>query len=140
MNIFDFIFTPLAITTHPLALTIRGSSFCQDPGMVHWEVEKRLLRYVEGTAGDGVLYNKGEDVEPRGYSYASYGSDLETKMGWSGFVTMGGRARNKPTEQDSRGGGSRICGAHTCSSGGAVLARVAGGDGGASCCVIISHP
>ena len=60
----------LAICTRP-DLAIGVSTFirlCQDPGMVHWEATKRLLRYVKGSAGDILLFCKGEDViqRPRG--------------------------------------------------------------------------
>ena len=62
------------------------SRFCQDPGLEHWEAAKRLLRYVKGSAGEGLLYTYGEDVALWGYSDASYGNDSETKRGRSGFV------------------------------------------------------
>ena len=60
--------------------------------MLHWEAAKRLLRYVKGSAGDGLLYSKGEEVGLWGYSDASYGCDPETKRGRSGFVIMSGGA------------------------------------------------
>ena len=49
--------------------------------MVHWEAPNSLLRYVIGSAGDGLHYCKVEDVELWGYTDARYGSDLETKRG-----------------------------------------------------------
>ena len=84
----------LAVCTRPdLAMGVSTlSRFCQDPGMLHWEAAKRLLRYVKGSAGDGLLYGKGEEVGLWGYSDASYGSDPETKRGRSGFIMMSGGA------------------------------------------------
>ena len=84
----------LAVCTRPdLAMGVSTlSRFCQDPGMVHWEAAKRLLRYVKGSSGDGLLYICGEDVALWGYSDASYGNDQETKRGRSGFVMMSGGA------------------------------------------------
>ena len=54
----------LAICNRPdIAMGVSTlSHFCQDPGMAHWEAAKRLLRYVEGSAGEGLLYVLGEDV------------------------------------------------------------------------------
>ena len=68
------------------------SRFGHNPGMVHWEAAKRLLRYVKDSDGDGIFNNLGENVELWVYSDASYGSDSETKRGRSRFVTMSGRA------------------------------------------------
>ena len=84
----------LAVCTRPdLAMGVSTlSSFCQNPGMEHWEAAKRLLRYVKGTAGDGLMFRRGEDVPLWGYSDASYGMDVMTKRGRSGFVMMSGGA------------------------------------------------
>ena len=88
-------YTPLAGSLMYLAIYTRSdlamgvstlSRFCQDPGMVHWEAAKRLLRYVKGSGGDGLLYCKGGDVELWGYNDASYGIDLETKRGAPGLL------------------------------------------------------
>ena len=84
----------LAVCTRPdIAMGVSTlSRFCQDPGLEHWEAAKRLLRYVKGSAGEGLLYAYGEDVALWGYSDASYGNDSETKRGRSGFVMMSGGA------------------------------------------------
>ena len=47
-----------------------------------------MLRYVKGTAGEGLGYSPGEDLAAWGYSDASYGSDQETKKGRSGYVFL----------------------------------------------------
>ena len=71
----------LAVCTRPeIAMGVSTlSRFCQDPGMAHWEAAKRLLRYVKGSVGDGLLYVCGEDVALWGYGDATYGSDPETR-------------------------------------------------------------
>ena len=47
-----------------------------------------MLRYVKGTAGEGLGYSPGEDLAACRYSDASYGSDQETKKGRSGYVFL----------------------------------------------------
>ena len=54
------------------------SRFCQDPGILHWEAAKRLLPYVKGSARDGLLYGKGEDVGLWRYSDVSSDTDSKT--------------------------------------------------------------
>ena len=49
-----------------------------------------MLRYVKGTIGEGLGYSPGEDVAVWGYIDASYGSDVETKRGRSGYVFLSG--------------------------------------------------
>ena len=39
------------------------SKFNQNPGIAHWEGVKRVLRYVSGTVGEGLLYKRGAQVE-----------------------------------------------------------------------------
>ena len=68
------------------------SRFCTDPGMAHREAAKRLLWYVKGSDGDGLLYVCREDVALWGHSDVSYSSDPETRRGRSGFVMMSGGA------------------------------------------------
>ena len=50
-----------------LAAVSELSKFSQNPGVPHWEV-KRVLRYVSGTVGEGLLYKRGAEVEVMGYS------------------------------------------------------------------------
>ena len=42
------------------------SKFSQNPGVPHWEGVKRVLRYVSGTVGEGLLYKMGAQVEVMG--------------------------------------------------------------------------
>ena len=92
----------LAVCTRPdLSMAVSALSRCsQNPQMVHWEAAKRVLRYFKGTAGEGLGYSPGEEIEIWGYSDASYGSDEETKLravGLSHFQNSerGATKRNK---------------------------------------------
>ena len=72
-------------TRRDLSMAVSAlSRYCQAPQPQHWEAAKRMLRYVKGTAGEGLGYSPGEELAAWGYSDASYGSDRETKKGRSG--------------------------------------------------------
>ena len=64
------------------------SKFSQNPGIAHWEGVKRVLRYVNGTAGEGLLYKRGAQVGVWGYSDAGHAGDRETSRGRNGYVFM----------------------------------------------------
>ena len=64
------------------------SRFCSNPGKAHWEAARRVLRYVKGTMGEGLVYKRGEALPVWGYSDASYGTCLDTFRSRSGWVFM----------------------------------------------------
>ena len=80
----------LATCTRPdLAAAVSElSKFSQNPGAAHWEGVKRVLRYVSGTVGDGLLYKRGAQVEVWGYSDAGHAGCQETSKGRSGYVFL----------------------------------------------------
>lgn len=52
----------LAVCTRPdLAAVSLLNWYSQNP-MEHWEVAKRVLRYIKGTVSEGLAYNLGEEV------------------------------------------------------------------------------
>ena len=84
----------LATCTRPdlAAAVSEHSKFSQNPGIAHWEGVKRVLRYVSGTVGDGLLYKRGAQIEVWGYSDAGHAGDYETSKGRSRYVFMSARA------------------------------------------------
>ena len=80
----------LATCTRPdLAASVSElSKFSQNPGMAHWEGVKRVLRYVKGTVGEGLLYKRGAQVGVWGYSDAGHVGDKESSRGRSGYVFL----------------------------------------------------
>ena len=53
------------------------SKFSQNPGVPHWEGVKRVLRYVSGTVGEGLLYKRGAQVEVMGYSDSGHATETD---------------------------------------------------------------
>ena len=60
--------------------------YSQNPTLEHWEGVKRVLRYLKGTQGLGLMYKKGEGLDVWGYSDASHANDAATRKGRSGYV------------------------------------------------------
>ena len=60
--------------------------------MAHWEGVKRVMRYVSGTVGDGLLYKRGSQIEVWGYSDSSHAGEKVTSRGRTRYVFMSGGA------------------------------------------------
>ena len=60
----------LATCTRPhLAAAVSElSKFTQNPGVAHWEGVKRVMRYLKGIVGEGLMYKRGAQVEVWSYS------------------------------------------------------------------------
>lgn len=70
----------LVVCTIPsLARTVSAlSRLYQNPQILHAEVAKRVLRFVKGTAGEGLGYSPGEYIAIWGYRDYSHGSDADS--------------------------------------------------------------
>jgi hypothetical protein len=86
----------LANATRPdIAFTInRLASFTANPSMKHYEMIKRILRYLAGTKEFGITYRKSyTNIEPIiGYSYAAHGNCEERKSTTGVVFVSGGGA------------------------------------------------
>ena len=80
----------LATCTRPdLAAAVSElSKFNQNPGIAHWEGVKRVLRYLSGTVGEGLMYKRGAQVEVWGYSDSGHAGERETSRGRNGYVFL----------------------------------------------------
>ncbi|CAJ2628030.1 unnamed protein product [Trifolium pratense] len=64
------------------------SRFMANPGQVHWQALKWVLRYLNGSLKDGLKYTR---TDPRrdtleGYVDADYAGNIDTRKSLSGFV------------------------------------------------------
>lgn len=64
------------------------SRFNANPGVKHWESAVRVMRYLSGTAGMGLLYKKGASKDLWGYVDASHTSCPDTGKGRAAYVFM----------------------------------------------------
>ena len=63
-------------------------TFAQNPGLKHWEGVLRVLRYLRGTVGEGILYRRGVDTDIWGYVDAGHNSCPYTMRGRAGYCFM----------------------------------------------------
>lgn len=64
------------------------SRYMQSPKKPHLEVVRRILRYIKGTLGYGIMYKKGGDCKLVGYCDADYAGDYDTRRSTTGYVFM----------------------------------------------------
>ena len=84
----------LAVCTRP-NICQAVSELCRfnsNPGLKHWESAMRLLRYLSGTAGVGLMYKRGASKDLWGYVDASHTSCPDTGKGRSAYVLISGGA------------------------------------------------
>ena len=71
------------------------SRYMHNPGKDHWEAVKWILRYVKGTVGKGLVFdkNKAATSDVVGYVDSDYAGDLDKRRSISGYIfTMCGGA------------------------------------------------
>jgi hypothetical protein len=61
------------------------AKFMAQPTTVHWQAAKGVVRYLAGTANDGIVY-QGRNTEVLGYSDADYAGDRDTRRSTTGYV------------------------------------------------------
>ena len=85
----------LMVCTRPdLALSMgKVSRYMSNPGKVHWEAVKWILRYLKGTKDVGLLFDGKSDRAKLllGYVDADYRQDLDGRRSTTGYIfTLGG--------------------------------------------------
>ena len=66
------------------------SQFMHDPKQDHMEAALRIVRYLKGTAGMGMLFKKNGHFSISGYTDASWAGDLSDRRSTSGYFTFVG--------------------------------------------------
>lgn len=64
------------------------SRFTEKPTTEHLVAAKRILRFLKGTAEDGILYRKGKKQELIAYCDSDYAGDLDDRKSTSGYIFM----------------------------------------------------
>ncbi|XP_027931928.1 uncharacterized protein LOC114187766 [Vigna unguiculata] len=62
------------------------SIFMASPSETHWNVIKRILRYLKGITKLGIFYKKEEDIKLVAYTDSDYAGDIDNRKSTSGFV------------------------------------------------------
>lgn len=63
------------------------SRYCVNPGIVHWQLAKRVLRYIKDTQKYSICYEKSA-VLMNAYVDADWGGDLDDRKSCTGYVVM----------------------------------------------------
>jgi hypothetical protein len=64
------------------------SRFLANPGLVHWEAAKRVLRYLKGTTSIGLRYERTGCSEPVAFCDANWASCPDTRRSSTGYVFL----------------------------------------------------
>lgn len=79
----------LTVTRPDLTFAVgMASHFMENPTKAHYQVVKRILRYVKNTAELGVRYERGGNNELQVYTDSDYAGDLDDRRSTSGFVFL----------------------------------------------------
>ena len=62
------------------------SRFMERPKEAHWQVAKRILRYVKGTKMFGILYYASEHSDLVGYTDSNWAGSVDDRKSTSGYV------------------------------------------------------
>lgn len=79
-------------TRPDIAHAVSIASRTSEPTELHWNLLKRIMRYLSGTKELGIEFRWEQNPELVGYSDADYANDKETRRSTSGFVIMWGNS------------------------------------------------
>ena len=66
------------------------SQFMENPKQIHWDAISRVLKYLKGTIGMGVLYKKGSNWDIISYSDADWARSKSDRRSTCGYCTFVG--------------------------------------------------
>ena len=64
------------------------AQYCSSPTTEHWNLVKRVLRYVKGTVGLGLLYQRQDNSLLEVYSDSDYAGDMSDRKSTSGYALV----------------------------------------------------
>lgn len=78
----------LSTSTRPenFALASELSKFSHNSGVAYWVGVKRVLRYIGGTLGEGLMFKRGAQIEMWGYPDSGHAGDKKTSRGQSCYI------------------------------------------------------
>ena len=62
------------------------SRFMESPQNSHWQVGKRILRYIVGTTGYGILYSKANNFGLIGYTDSDFANSIDDRNSSFGYI------------------------------------------------------
>jgi hypothetical protein len=62
------------------------AQYAQNPGMVHWQAAKRVVRYLQDKANMGLTYSPGHPVRVTAYSDSDWANDVDTRRSKTAYV------------------------------------------------------
>ncbi|RVW46987.1 Retrovirus-related Pol polyprotein from transposon TNT 1-94 [Vitis vinifera] len=83
----------LAVTRPDLAYSVHIlSQFMQDPRIEHWEAALRVVRYLKGTPGQGILLRADSDLSLQGWCDSDWAACPVTRRSLSGWLVFLGQS------------------------------------------------
>jgi hypothetical protein len=76
------------VCTHPDLVLMTGmlGRYQKNPGVSHWNVMKKVLRYIQGTKGLKITYERSDNLKIVGYSDLDFAGCLDTDRSTSSYV------------------------------------------------------
>lgn len=65
-----------------------ASRYMENPNEAHFQVVKKILRYVKSTMEIGIMYKQGRDGEFQAFTDSDYAGDLDDRRSTSGYVFL----------------------------------------------------
>ncbi|XP_059077974.1 secreted RxLR effector protein 161-like [Cryptomeria japonica] len=62
------------------------SRFMESPKVTHWNVGKRILKYVSGTKNYGIFYSRSNDFKLVGYTDSDCAGSIDDRKSTSGYA------------------------------------------------------
>ena len=82
----------LTITRPDISYSVSlASQFMHSPTLVHWEIVKRILRYLKGSIGRGIIMKNNGLNHILAYTNANWAGNALDRKSTTGFCTFVGR-------------------------------------------------